>query len=386
MIRISDIRNTLGESSNDLGTLCKSNHINKWSWNKPINSSTLKESTDTDRFLDNDGFDISTHYLVDNTLAAKNRYESGVNWIYRQRTAPFRLGDFSNYDSSAQKWFDVSTDLSTLIGIDEDDVTSFHVLWKHGKSYIPEVFQFKFSQDSSIDSFGYICWFSNTPWPYYYHKGIIQQYNGSGQIYPYNDSEIFISDFPKDVTGTIVPVLSYTNRLGVSNRLYNYDDTISRNFKFLCVESNSIPIKIDSTASRLFDNIQVVVYWDQGSITGNYKSFGGAIWFRNRNQQNVPCSILIYNTNSDPDDPDLGADTVMYDNDVSLAASPDGETWSLLELLSGDDLDNTSWYENTPSDVAMFYINISINNKHITLTPTADSLPKTLTYNLSDYI
>ena len=384
MISITDIRNILGESSKDLGTLCRSDNINKWSWHKPINSHTLKKTTDTDRFSDNDGFDLST-YFVTTTLYVKNRFESstGIEWQYHKRNKPFRMGDFISYDPSASRWFDVSADVST-VGIGEGDISSFNVTWANGRSYIPEVFQFDFCQDSSIDSFGYVCWFSNTSWPYYYHKGLIQEYNGSGQIYPYNTSSISITDFPLDSTGTIIPVMAHTNRQGVSDRLYTYSDAQSRNFKFLCLESNYIPIRINSAANMMFENIQVIVYWDQGSISGQYKSFRGAVWLRNRNQQNVSCRLLIYNANTDLSDPDIGADTIMYDNSITLEASPDGETWSFLEIMSGE-MTNTEWTELTPSDFAMFYIDLSINNKHITLTPTADTLPKTLTYNLSDY-
>lgn len=90
-ISISMVRNELGESSNDLSVLCKSDKINKWSAYKPFvdaNPVAGKSSTC--------GFSIPY------TITPNIYFNKDALWSYLKPSGgvnePFRLGDFRQYD------------------------------------------------------------------------------------------------------------------------------------------------------------------------------------------------------------------------------------------------------------------------------------------------
>lgn len=104
-VSIKDVQQTIGNASGDLGTLCKSPTINKWSNHKPISSSILFNTSDSFFKVNNYGLSIPIlhnpgNLSTDNTLVyylANN----DIVWPYNKPTggsnSPYRLGDFSNY-------------------------------------------------------------------------------------------------------------------------------------------------------------------------------------------------------------------------------------------------------------------------------------------------
>lgn len=100
MISITNIQNITGETAKDIGTLCQSNNINKWSFYKPVNHSKLSRLTDEDIKSANDGFNLHTWSTWYQCL--NNR---SYDWTYVDRTAPFRMGDFIEYNPYSQPWF-----------------------------------------------------------------------------------------------------------------------------------------------------------------------------------------------------------------------------------------------------------------------------------------
>ena len=48
MISIKDIKNTLSEFTYNLGNLCKSSKVNKWSFYKPVNRPNMTQLSDSD--------------------------------------------------------------------------------------------------------------------------------------------------------------------------------------------------------------------------------------------------------------------------------------------------------------------------------------------------
>ena len=96
------VANTIGVGSNDVGTLCTSSKINKWSKWKPVSyaaptSLTLEQLTST-----NFGLNITSNTDLDNPK----------EWPYVKPTggalSPYRLGDFRGYNHSAKPflWID----------------------------------------------------------------------------------------------------------------------------------------------------------------------------------------------------------------------------------------------------------------------------------------
>lgn len=91
------VGNTIGLASNDVGTLCSSTKINKWSKNKPVRYNTTSPITDAERKLVNYGLDIKQY------TAAELNNNTIYSWNYlRPRGGNYneyyRLGDFRGYN------------------------------------------------------------------------------------------------------------------------------------------------------------------------------------------------------------------------------------------------------------------------------------------------
>jgi hypothetical protein len=92
-ISTSMVAQAIGEGSNDVGTLCKSTKINKWSAWKPI-ASPLGTLTQVD--VENAGYGL--------TRVNAMQFPWEISYIKPRGGAhnePFRLGDFRNYNHSA---------------------------------------------------------------------------------------------------------------------------------------------------------------------------------------------------------------------------------------------------------------------------------------------
>lgn len=141
-VSIDDVKQALGESSNDLATLCKSNNINIWSKYKPISckgdfkeypiredseeivTSSFSDYTcvvrcgmnipmDTYKNLRNnygeEGFAIKAceHFYNDNVYGNDGRNKDHINTSGKHfpkggANSPYRLSDFRNYNSKAK--------------------------------------------------------------------------------------------------------------------------------------------------------------------------------------------------------------------------------------------------------------------------------------------
>lgn len=96
-ITVSLVRNTIGENKNDVGQLCTSNKINKWSFYKPITRNKLI-LTDADFYAVNDGFTAQSY---NNAIDCWNAIINGSTWTHQTAESPYRLGDFRGYDHNS---------------------------------------------------------------------------------------------------------------------------------------------------------------------------------------------------------------------------------------------------------------------------------------------
>lgn len=106
-ISIRDIKNTLSEFTFNLGNLCKSSKVNKWSFRKPINSPSLNALTDNDYYNADDGFNLSTFNSAQLMMNELQNPDTDL-WEYEDREAPYRLSDFSEYAHYAPVMFELS--------------------------------------------------------------------------------------------------------------------------------------------------------------------------------------------------------------------------------------------------------------------------------------
>lgn len=106
-----DVATVLGDSSTDLGTLCRSNKINMWALYKPVKHTNIGILSESERkgFDGQIGFDIpwsslSSCYQYIETIIR----DDGAIWSYNRPTGgnyPFRLLDFDKYNHNAIKPF-----------------------------------------------------------------------------------------------------------------------------------------------------------------------------------------------------------------------------------------------------------------------------------------
>lgn len=95
------VAQTIQENSSDVGTLCKSTKINKWSKWKPIRLNKVSGITGSDL--------ASVNYGIVPALTSSNYTNiAGAKWTYlhprgggNPYNEPYRLGDFRNYDHNA---------------------------------------------------------------------------------------------------------------------------------------------------------------------------------------------------------------------------------------------------------------------------------------------
>lgn len=94
------VGNTLGIASKDVGTLCSSSLINKWSKNKPVRYNTLSAITDAERKLVNYGLEIKQYTITEilNNIIYGWNYLKPRGGNYDEY---YRLGDFRGYNHQA---------------------------------------------------------------------------------------------------------------------------------------------------------------------------------------------------------------------------------------------------------------------------------------------
>ena len=102
-----DVATALGESSLDIGTLCTSLKIQKWSRNKPERHPTLGILTEDQRKQNFFGFDISEIFNTDAESTLEAAIENRGEYPYLEpiggESSPFRILDFDGYNHSAER-------------------------------------------------------------------------------------------------------------------------------------------------------------------------------------------------------------------------------------------------------------------------------------------
>jgi hypothetical protein len=122
-VSIDDVKQALGESSNDLATLCKSENINMWSRRKPVELDYLFPDKDGDWYkgdinddyyngksccgIVKNGVNLASFNLSMNTLYQNNF--TIPPYIYYKKPSgnhksPFRLGDFYKYNRNTPNY------------------------------------------------------------------------------------------------------------------------------------------------------------------------------------------------------------------------------------------------------------------------------------------
>lgn len=110
-VSIDDVASALGVGVYDLGTLCTSDRINKWSRHKPVSINQVQEVTDEQLAAINYGWNIPSY----NTMkAAWNAYVAGTGWDYIRPSSYFRLTDFNGYNHQQESPLEATLQNTTV--------------------------------------------------------------------------------------------------------------------------------------------------------------------------------------------------------------------------------------------------------------------------------
>lgn len=105
-ISIDDVKSVLGESSNDIATLCKSANINKWARYKPVhilNTPFCDIKTSYRGTAGNCGITVPSGGTVEAIIGYYDKNDNGYAYTLPSGGAasPYRLGDFLGYNHNA---------------------------------------------------------------------------------------------------------------------------------------------------------------------------------------------------------------------------------------------------------------------------------------------
>lgn len=118
-VAIDDVKSVLGESSNDVGTLCKSTNINMWSKKKPVRlSNPFPDINGTWYRADDDDLGIQINKGANTNLGT---LYAGASFVYKRpgggSSQPYRMSDFIGYNHDA-KPFLYCESLGSVVTID----------------------------------------------------------------------------------------------------------------------------------------------------------------------------------------------------------------------------------------------------------------------------
>lgn len=127
-VSVDDVKSLLGESSNDLATLCKSSKINVWAKYKPT---VFPSPFPDDWYKAKDG-NYGLNITVDNRVsswsalvAEYSKANNGYSNIYKRpsggATSPYRLGDFRGYNHKAKP--EISDYLATTNYMEDSQIS-----------------------------------------------------------------------------------------------------------------------------------------------------------------------------------------------------------------------------------------------------------------------
>lgn len=159
-VSIDDVKSVLGESSNDLATLCRSSKINVWAKYKP----TVYPSPFPDDWYKakdgNYGINITVKNGMSNwkdLIGEYSKTNNGYETIYNRPTgganAPYRLGDFRGYFHAANP--EVKDYLITNVFIQESDTNQLLVSYNPVSVDKSQISYFEFAEFKD-KYFGYI--------------------------------------------------------------------------------------------------------------------------------------------------------------------------------------------------------------------------------------
>lgn len=277
------VANTLGVSTRNVGSLCTSTSINKWSFWKPVSIAKSTGITESDLYSVDDGFIISSYNVPGAALRA---LVADTAWTYKRPTgtssSPYRLGDFRNYDPDQVAWYTLKT-VNANSGASGDTIKFQFENTKYSDlNWLVNNFSafssYASSTQGGVLDIGLLLtskWDSTIAGAYYYK---ISDY------LDFNDTEhqlvlTITNDLPEGKY-YVVPVLStYTSALVHDLQYISDANGTIQAANWYPIPAT--PIQITVTAVPQYNPVQyITMHWDNGTCTndGTYCSASFRFW------------------------------------------------------------------------------------------------------------
>ena len=368
-LNTASVAKCLGANTLDVGSLCTSTLINKWSFHKPMGGNSPKELSIEEKYEMDGGYSNLEDMKAETLLGARNNYtDKNLDW---ERTLPtwYRLTDFIGYINQANNFSP-----SAVIGYTTDGFMTIDLTWdadvqKHLQSMkttkgYPNIGVLVYGSDNSL---------------YYAHIGRLSDNVNTCHIgldaHLPQSTNTTLSFIPilvdNGIAGDLIKPFSearlYTNdeleNNGVSAGQHQYAP-----FSMLTLGSKPFQLKYKHYFLRLFDNISIDVAWESG-FNNNSKQgrFSGDISIINDNvDKDITANITVENNSGNEGNRKLHTAT-------NVAIKADGS----YSCLQNGGFTNTSWSVHDDVDYARIAVSVEL------VVPKADGSSYTLARQLT---
>lgn len=348
-LNTASVAKCLGANSLDVGTLCTSELINKWSFHKPMGGSSPQELTLEEMYELDGGFSNLEEMKAETLHGAQNHY-TGENPLDWEKVTPtwYRLTDFIGYINYAKdftptcKAVENTTYPAGTIYLDMSwaaDVQQYLPYMKTTSEY-PNLGVLIYDTQGTV---------------YYYHVGLVKNYASVSGVHIALDTLL-----PESTNTTLyfIPILVNNGQYTGPNetpfgteviRLYTNDEMKNTGtgsgqlqyapFNMLTLGSTPFSMRYKHYTIRLFDGIYLTFVWEDGGYTAATSNtvasakFSGDVGIWNKNSQDVECDIEVTNN-------DARTDYQTMHSATNITLSYD-EAYS---CLTGDGFTNNPWY------------------------------------------
>lgn len=281
MNKISEVRQALGENSNSLSILSTSDHVNKWSFHKPIQFNKTTALTDEEINSKNCGF----YNFVFNT-PFDLIHDIGEVWKYEKPSSYFRLSDFKYYDHNAERWYilegfnnnnfiriDLSTDISLFTSFQElknQDLDFGFLISTILDNTTTSGYYYKQCNIQDLDGHYHLD-ASNLPIGTYQVIPVLtsadSRYNNDS-LTPINRNSDFVGDWyafpsqPLSIQVAYIPPITEKLQLSVANSYYALGVDQTGEF----IENIEFDLQVSLESGNLYYNIEL---WFKNAYDGN---------------------------------------------------------------------------------------------------------------------
>lgn len=305
-----DICRALGENTLDIGSLCQSKSINKYSFHKPMNVDTPLELTLEQKYAIDGGYDL-TDMVKDTLLDVANSYTGNNHeWEYVKPEIWGRFTDFIGYNSQAG---DFSPTCTLHVPTDKGFAT-LDIAWNSDVQ--PHISKFKTYNEQSSNNLGFRhlgVLFIMGSTPYFYFISLLPETSQNSFTLFFEEAlhEALQSTPTAKYNVKVVPLLVDCG-IGVNaapplfskDKMYTNDQLKNNGvgqgqhqyapFKMLALGSTPFEFTFKTLLYRTFDNITADFVWYSGGYSFGFGDYEGdvSVWNQNNFQIYLKVQLL----------------------------------------------------------------------------------------------